>query len=337
MRFSIVVPVYGVEKYLDECVNSLLKQTYTDFEIILVDDSSPDNCPAMCDGYAQSDSRIRVIHKPQNEGLGFARNTGLEAALGDYVIFVDSDDRAEPKMLEACENELQTDADLLAFGVNFCYEDKNGRVTKIDTLIPERLVADSDEKKAEMFALLNKSRVFQYAWNKAYRREFLNETGIQFESTALIEDFLFNIAVFAKAKTLKTVDAAYYNYRKPQHETLASRYNSKFFELCKRKYTLEKQFLTDCGCYEQYASLIDEMYIKHFVSVILRNRSKSATLTKNEQKRLIKEMCTDSLTVQIMENYRPTSTVYKILGNSIKKSQCSRLLLLCSIIGLLKG
>ncbi|MBO5913406.1 MAG: glycosyltransferase family 2 protein [Clostridia bacterium] len=112
MRFSIVVPVYGVEKYLDECINSLLKQTYTDFEIILVDDRSPDNCPQMCDGYAQSDSRVRVIHKPQNEGLGFARNTGLEAAKGDYVIFADSDDTIDPKTLERCFEELKDEPDI---------------------------------------------------------------------------------------------------------------------------------------------------------------------------------------------------------------------------------
>ena len=75
MKFSVIVPVYGVEKYLDECVQSILSQTYSDFELILVDDKSPDNCPVMCDAYAAQDARVRVIHKEANEGLGFARNT----------------------------------------------------------------------------------------------------------------------------------------------------------------------------------------------------------------------------------------------------------------------
>ena len=92
---SIIVPVYGVEKYLDRCVESLVKQTLTDIEIILVDDGSPDNCPRMCDDWAHRDSRIKVIHKP-NAGQGFARNSGIEIATGEYIAFVDSDDYVEP-------------------------------------------------------------------------------------------------------------------------------------------------------------------------------------------------------------------------------------------------
>ena len=92
---SIIVPVYGVEKYLDRCVESLVKQTLTDIEIILVDDGSPDNCPRMCDDWAHRDSRIKVIHK-SNAGQGFARNSGIEIATGEYIAFVDSDDYMEP-------------------------------------------------------------------------------------------------------------------------------------------------------------------------------------------------------------------------------------------------
>ena len=88
---SIIVPVYNVEKYLDECICSLVNQTYTNLEIILIDDGSPDNCPAMCDAWAEKDSRIRVIHK-KNGGLSDARNVALEVATGEFLRFVDSDD-----------------------------------------------------------------------------------------------------------------------------------------------------------------------------------------------------------------------------------------------------
>lgn len=90
-RFSVVIPVYKVEKYLRQCLDSVLAQSYTDFEIVVVDDGSPDNCPAICDAYATSDSRVTVIHK-ENGGLSDARNAGLLAATGEYVIFMDSDD-----------------------------------------------------------------------------------------------------------------------------------------------------------------------------------------------------------------------------------------------------
>ena len=91
MKISFIIPIYKVEQYLEQCVNSVLNQTYKDIEVILVDDGSPDNCPKMCDEFATIDNRIKVVHKP-NGGLSDARNAGLKVAIGDYVIFMDSDD-----------------------------------------------------------------------------------------------------------------------------------------------------------------------------------------------------------------------------------------------------
>ena len=91
MRFSVIIPVYNSELYIDQCINSILKQSYHDFEVILVDDGSTDNSPVICDSYGELDCRVRVVHQ-NNQGQSVARNTGLEYALGDYVIFIDSDD-----------------------------------------------------------------------------------------------------------------------------------------------------------------------------------------------------------------------------------------------------
>ena len=96
---SVIVPVYKVEKYLDNCVRSILTQTYSDFELILVDDGSPDNCPKICDDYATNDDRIVVLHK-QNSGLSDARNSGLKIAKGSFVTFIDSDDYVANDYLE---------------------------------------------------------------------------------------------------------------------------------------------------------------------------------------------------------------------------------------------
>ena len=93
-KISVIIPVYKVERYLDACVASVTGQTYTNLEIILVDDGSPDRCPAMCDAWAEKDPRIRVIHR-KNGGLSAARNSGLDVCTGDYITFVDSDDRLD--------------------------------------------------------------------------------------------------------------------------------------------------------------------------------------------------------------------------------------------------
>ncbi len=103
--FSVIVPVYNVEKYLHRCVDSILNQTYGDFEVLLIDDGSPDRCPQICDEYAQKDPRVKVIHKP-NGGLVSARNAGILAARGDYICYVDSDDWADESMLQFVHDTL---------------------------------------------------------------------------------------------------------------------------------------------------------------------------------------------------------------------------------------
>ena len=119
---SIVVPVYKVEPYLDKCVSSIVNQTYKNLEIILVDDGSPDNCPAMCDAWAEKDNRIRVIHKP-NGGLSDARNAGMSVATGELMAFVDSDDWIAPDMYEKLYHHLTEDgSDIAACGVQMVWE-----------------------------------------------------------------------------------------------------------------------------------------------------------------------------------------------------------------------
>ena len=113
-KISVIVPVYKAEKYLHRCVDSILSQTFTDFELILVNDGSPDNCGAICDEYAQKDNRVRVFHK-ENGGVSSARNLGLDNAKGEWITFVDSDDWLKPGCLEQLTNKL--DADMIKCGI----------------------------------------------------------------------------------------------------------------------------------------------------------------------------------------------------------------------------
>ena len=115
---SIIVPVYGVEKYLSRCIDSILNQTFRDFELILIDDGSPDNCGAICDDYAARDSRIKVIHQ-QNKGVSAARNAALDVAIGSYLGFVDGDDWVEPEMYETMIDAMkQWQTDMVVCGSN---------------------------------------------------------------------------------------------------------------------------------------------------------------------------------------------------------------------------
>ena len=123
---SVIIPVYKTEKYLDECVESIVKQTYKNLEIILVDDGSPDNSPAMCDAWAEKDSRIKVIHKP-NGGAADSRNKGLEIATGKWILFMDSDDwyKTYDVIFRLVENAERENADIVCFNYQRYFEDKD--------------------------------------------------------------------------------------------------------------------------------------------------------------------------------------------------------------------
>lgn len=130
---SVVVPIYNVEKYLDRCMNSLVNQTYTNLEIILIDDGSTDSCPEICEKWARKDSRVKVIHKA-NAGLGMARNSGIENASGKYICFFDSDDYVDLTTVEKAHFAAKEhEADIVVFGMSNV--DKTGNVTK--TLVPQ--------------------------------------------------------------------------------------------------------------------------------------------------------------------------------------------------------
>ena len=149
IKLSIIVPVYNVEQYLDECIQSLLNQTLKNIEIILVDDGSPDNSPQMCDEYAKQDSRIKVIHKV-NRGLGYARNSGLEISQGEYVTFIDSDDYIDLKAYKTvCELMDSENLDELRFSCNRFKNDKSHSPLKYTS----HPIIISDKKNIELIAL----------------------------------------------------------------------------------------------------------------------------------------------------------------------------------------
>lgn len=331
MKYSIIVPVYGVERYLDQCVQSIFAQTWKDFELILVDDCSLDNSPSMCDEYARQDSRVRVIHHEVNRGLGMSRNTGMAAAKGEYLLFVDSDDYLSTETLHRCVDRLDSGADLVVFGLTNVYQDKQGVTTWTEELTVPTMTALQSEENAEAFIQLNRARIFPFAWNKIYRREFLECFGAAFEETKLIEDFLFNIQVFSRAKHIEIMDEALYFYRRPAHETLVSKYAPEFFDLCKRKYLLEKQFLHECGAaIPEYQQVILSSYIRHFISVLIRNRSVNAHLSHAQQIAQIRQMLSDPVTQEVLDAYDPEGMKMKVIVYTMRH----RMVRTCAMIGL---
>lgn len=205
---SVIVPIYRVEKYLPACIDSILNQTFTDFELILVDDGSPDRCPEICDETAKQDARVRVIHQA-NAGLSAARNAGIEIAHGEWLGFVDSDDYIAPQFYEKLYQTAQrTDADCVMCSVQNV--DESGK--SIDSALMR--VADEVKTGQEVLQKIGRDDVTPYltAWNKLYRRKLFNT--LRYPSGRQNEDVFVFAELFCQVQRAACVAEPLYFYRK---------------------------------------------------------------------------------------------------------------------------
>ena len=205
---SVIVPIYRVEKYLPACIDSILNQTFTDFELILVDDGSPDRCPEICDETAKRDARVRVIHQA-NAGLSAARNAGIEIAHGEWLGFVDSDDYIAPQFYEKLYQTAQrTDADCVMCSVQNV--DESGK--PIDSALMR--VADEVKTGREVLRKIGRDDVTPYltAWNKLYRRKLFNT--LRYPAGRQNEDVFVFAELFCQVQRAVCVAEPLYFYRK---------------------------------------------------------------------------------------------------------------------------
>lgn len=208
---SVIVPVYKVEPYLDKCISSIVNQTYKNLEIILVDDGSPDNCPAMCDAWAEKDSRIRVLHQ-RNQGGGAARNAGLDLTSGSLIAFVDSDDYIAPDMYAHLYALLKSGADIAE--CSYVEVAGNDAVFACGYETHSYTVQEAMEEHI-------RDRVFrQLIWNKLYRRHVMD--GIRFPTDKKIDDEFFTYRALGNANTLIHSTKVCYAYRQQPESVMHS-------------------------------------------------------------------------------------------------------------------
>ena len=327
MIISVIIPVYKVEQYLNECIQSVFRQTFTNLEIILVDDGSPDKCPVMCDDYAINDTRVIVIHK-KNGGLSDARNTGLKAATGDYVIFIDSDDYwLEVDFIQELVNGIRKapDTDILLFGRVDYYESGQkfiqGKVVDINMV--------NNQSKNDVFSYLVSNQLYDMsAWTKLIRREFLISNDIFFEQGLLGEDMDWSLALWLKLEKIRAVNNHGYVYR---HRTgsISSSYNYK--NMSDFAYILKKwQKIAQVEMKDRMLSRLFLGYLAFLYPTLLRNFFLIKKSERNAEYNLLKElkpllefsMTKKSDQVAILNKYlgfRITTFVFGIFGLIRKK------------------
>ncbi|CAM5521559.1 bifunctional glycosyltransferase/CDP-glycerol:glycerophosphate glycerophosphotransferase [Streptomyces pilosus] len=226
-RFSVVVPVHKVQGYLHACLDSVLGQSYRDIEVIAVDDRSPDGCGAILDAYAARDERVRVLHLPENVGLGRARNAGLPHASGDYLLFLDSDDTLTPGALRALADRLDEtgDPDVLVFDYARTYWWGGTRRNVLAHVLADNAgAAFTAAERPEILDLL------MVVWNKAYRRDFVEREGFAFPP-GYYEDTPWTFPVMLSAERIATLDRICLYYRQRRQGSILSTTSRKHFDV----------------------------------------------------------------------------------------------------------
>lgn len=293
VQVSIVVPVYNVEKYLNRCVESLVNQTLKDIEIILVDDGSPDNCPAMCDEWASKDTRIKVVHK-KNGGLSSARNAGLRIANGKYVGFVDSDDDVELNMYKRLyETANKHNVDFIMSDYIRIDSNNNQYLKTLDILSG---YYSKEDIQSKLFDCLIMSNTLEYGpllsvWHCLYKREFLNSNNIEFdEKVKWSEDNIFSAIVGYNANSFYYLknEGLYHYYQNPGTITTGYR-NGAWNIYLKMNEHLHEYFdqyndydfsnqldwhliFYACNCLGMIASHLDKKEAKKEIDEILSNK-----------------------------------------------------------------
>lgn len=224
---SLIVPVYNVENYVSNCLDSLIRQTYSNIEIICVDDCSSDAGGKICDEFARRDSRISVIHKRKNEGLSEARNTGLDAAGGEFVAFIDSDDWVDCLYVETLYSEICNNrADIAQCAYIRAASDVVGVEKKRQTKKVLSLTGRQAIKKLYSNTLIQPSVDYTVVWNKLYRKSIVDH--IRFPKGAIFEDQFFTYRCFEKAERVCVLDCFLYFYRDNGGSITKQEYNIRF-------------------------------------------------------------------------------------------------------------
>ena len=271
--FSIVMPTYGVERYIADAIADILTQTFRDFELIVVDDCTPDRSIDVVRAVADGDPRVRIVHHEINRGLSAARNTGIEQARGLWVLFPDPDDRYDTSMLERIHSALEQPTDLVVFGHVQEYYAADGSFLYDNTIpMPETLCQQGPDL-ARLALELEQLTHLGYAWNKAYRLERIKTSGLAFEDNVpLIEDILFNVAYLRTVEAVTTMPDVLYRYAKRLGTNLTNDFIPNYFELHHRRIAEIRDFVDERNALDNEAkALLGGLYARFIMSSIEQN------------------------------------------------------------------
>lgn len=283
---SIIVPIYKVEKYIRQCVDSIINQTYEDIEIVLVDDGSPDNCPQICDDYAKKDSRVKVIHK-ENDGIMSARKAGVKVATGEYIGFVDGDDWIEPDMYAHFASSIEMyHPDMVLSEFYFSYPEKEGLSSQ---KLSKAFFLKEDMKREIYPTMLFKDKFYSFGinpccWSKVFKKEILEDNLNKVTTKIKIgEDAAFVYPCLLEAENVAYVDKFLYHYR-INRGSITKAYNINMEDTILLPYDILSKAI-DKDKYNFSSQL--NYYLLYLVNMVIRNEA-----NRDNKKSASQRICT---------------------------------------------
>lgn len=327
---SIVVPVYNVECYLDRCLESIVNQTYPDIEIILVDDCSPDGSPALCDEWARRDPRIHVIHKPVNQGLGMARNTGLEYATGKFIFFFDSDDYVSLDVVEKCVNAARDcSAQIVCYGIN--YVDRRGQITGkrmpalerkcfkgkevVNEFLPNLIAPDPRKKLIPGLTMSACAAMYDVELLKRNKWGFVSEREI------ISEDVYSLLSMYRFVECVAIVAEGMYFYCE-NGASLTHSYRADRYQRIRHFYLAANQLCEECGYSKEIQQRLSLPCFVFVISALKQEVARKCSL--REQLDAVKTIISDDVLQQsLRENRWPnTSISRRVILSAMRHRLC---------------
>ncbi|NLA76304.1 MAG: glycosyltransferase family 2 protein [Clostridiales bacterium] len=309
---SVIMPVYNVEDYVGKAIESIQAQTFTDWELFAVDDGTKDNSGAVCDKYAENDSRIHVIHK-ENGGAPSARNVAIDKAVGKYMYFMDSDDWTESSMLEDMVGIAEkSNAQLVVSGyyIDTYYSDTEKYVQ--EQAAPDKLYSSQREFRLDAYRLFDENLLYT-PWNKLYSGDYIRENKLYFPQT-FWDDFPFNLSVLRDVERVAVTSKKYYHFIRKRAESETAKYRADMYQKREEEHgwmrDLYKHWDVDTP---ESREFLARRYIERIVGCVENLTNSNCTLPAKEKKAEISKIISDVKVRELIKVAQPRSTYMKLL------------------------
>lgn len=330
--FTVVMPAYGVEKYLEKAVETIKEQTFEDWELIIVEDGSPDKTAEIAEELQTTDTRIRVIHHEKNKGLSEARNTGIQAGKGHYIWFMDPDDTVDSTLLENVADSLNKNpANLVIFGHVEEYYNEDGSFAYAHEIKPDKKYFTTPDRIHNYVIRLEQETIYGYAWNKLYDLDYIKKKNLQYETVRLIEDIVFNIQYCMDIESMLILDITPYHYAKRMSGSLTTKFVPDYYPLHHRRIEMllrqQQYWKSDT---KQNCAILGGLYGRYILSALERNCDKRSGMKGKDRRKFCKKVFQDSMFQQLL----PIAVAKD--SRSLKIALCclnTKSAVLCTILG----